>query len=115
MEQRPFKGQTVEYADNRISLLTAQNGKCAITGIPFVSVDEIHCHHIIPKFLGGTDRYSNLILIDIDVHRLIHAKKKETIKKYLLSLNLNDKQIEKVNKLREPLGLNQIITNQFSL
>ena len=32
-----------------------------------------------PCFLGGTDEYKNLVLIEEDIHRLVHLTKDETI------------------------------------
>lgn len=98
-EMHPVKGRTIEYADNRISLYAAQYGKCAVTGIPMDSHD-IHCHHKVPVSNGGSDEYANLILVSKAVHILIHASSELTIEKYLKSLNLDNKQIEKLNKLR---------------
>ena len=96
--------ESVEFADNRISLYTAQRGRCAVTG-QILSYDEIHCHHITPRESGGTDRYDNLIILHSDVHRLVHAKQSETIAKYLKMLNLNCNMLKKVNRLREKAGL----------
>ena len=96
--------QSVQYADNRISLFSAQWGKCAVTGTEFISLEDIHCHHKLPKHMGGTDAYANLVLILEPVHRLIHATSEATIQKYLNLLNLSDKQLTKVNQLREQAG-----------
>ena len=92
-------GQSIEYADNRISLYAAQYGKCAVTGA-VLEAHDVHCHHKLPRKAGGTDAYGNLVLVTEDVHRLIHAKSDETIRKYLSRLNLNSKQLKKLNKLR---------------
>ena len=94
--------------DNRISLFSAQWGKCAITGKEFIVTGEIHCHHKIPKEKGGTDKYENLVLVLESVHRLIHAVEANVIRKYLNLLNLSKEQLQKVNKLREMAGLNEI-------
>ena len=91
---------SIEYMDNRLSLYSAQNGKCAVTG-RVLELGEIHCHHKIPLKYGGTDRYGNLIIIHESVHRLIHATDKDIIKKYLDLLSLTDSQIKKINLLRE--------------
>lgn len=100
---------SVEFMDNRLSLWCAQYGKCAITGRELM-VDEIHCHHKIPKEppFYGTDCYENLIIIHVDVHRLIHATAPETIAKYLATLNLTKRQLNKVNSLRKSAGLAEI-------
>lgn len=107
----PVKYQSIEYNDNRISLYSGQKGKCAITGIEFQNISDIHCHHKTPKKLGGTDDYKNLILVLEQIHKLIHATKDETIQKYVNLYNLDKKQLEKVNKLRKLANLEPIPTN----
>ncbi|MBP1932038.1 group II intron reverse transcriptase/maturase [Ammoniphilus resinae] len=64
--------RSVEYMDNRLSRYSMQKGKCAITGI-FLSAENVHCHHKVPVHLGGTDKFSNLIIIHKEIHTLIHA------------------------------------------
>lgn len=103
--KQPLHGRSVEYFDNRISKFSAQWGKCAVTGKAFESTAEIHCHHIIPKAQGGTDKYDNLILVLENVHRLIHAKNHQTINRYLESLSLDQKQLQKLNELRQKANL----------
>lgn len=95
--------RSVEYMDNRVSLYAAQYGRCAVTG-KVLWIDEIHCHHKKPLSQGGTDEYKNLIIIHIDVHKLIHATKPETIQAYLDKVKPNKSQLEKINKLRMLAG-----------
>lgn len=104
MKQKKVYG-SVELADNRLSLFCAQFGNDAITGIPFKTTEEIHCHHKKPRSLGGTDEYSNLILLHVDTHRLIHATDDKVIRKYLDNLQLDKKQLAKVNSLRKSAEL----------
>ena len=104
--RHPAEG-SIEYNDNRLSLYCAQQGKCAVLHEP-MEICRIHCHHKKPKAQGGNDSYGNLVLVDISVHILIHATKKETIAMYKGILNLNQKQMEKVNKLRAIIGLESI-------
>lgn len=99
---------SIEYADNRISLFSAQHGKCAITGVEFRDVNEIHCHHKLPKSQGGTDEYQNLMLVLNEVHILLHATSNETIQKYSELLQLDPKQKVKLNKYRKLIGLETI-------
>ena len=94
------KDQSIEFNDNKISLFSAQWGKCGVTGREFALVSDIHCHHKVPKQHGGGDEYKNLILVLDPVHKLIHATDKDTIKKYMDILNLNENQLEKLNELR---------------
>lgn len=97
--RNPIPYQSSAYNDNRISLFCAQYGKCAVTGIK-LEIGNIHCHHKIPKALGGTDQYQNLILVCLEVHRLIHATNPDVIKKLMSMLKLDDKQKKKIEKLR---------------
>lgn len=106
--ENPITYRSVEYNDNRISLYSAQNGKCSITGEILVP-DRIHCHHKKPRFLGGTDEYKNLTLVDVDVHILIHSSKQTTTQKYLKLVSNSKRKLDKLNKLRIAVG-NEPIT-----
>ena len=99
--------ESIEFMDNKISVYAAQYGKCAVLGI-ILDMEDIHCHHKLPKSLGGKDNYQNLIIVHQDIHRLIHATKQETISKYLSALKLDKRQISKVNKLRKMVGNEEI-------
>lgn len=114
MNQKMNSG-SIEYYDNRISLYSVQYGKCYITGKEFLSLEDMHCHHKIAKSKGGTDEYSNLVLVDKDVHILIHAKSMEIIEYYLEMLKLKPAQIQKLNKLRQLLELPIIVKTKKSL
>lgn len=104
MAQNPIQGRSVKYNDNRVSLSSAQQGKCAVTEWMFLSPDEVHCHHRKPRGKKGDDKYQNLVLINRDVHILLHATKEDTIPKYLEMLKLDSIQKEKLNKLRQVAG-----------
>lgn len=106
---------SIEYYDNRISLYSAQWGKCYVTSKELLSVDDIHCHHKKAKYRGGTDEYSNLVLVDKDVHRLLHANKLETIEYYINLLNIKSTELRKVNRLRQLLELPIIVKERKSL
>ena len=106
--RQPLYDRSAEYADNRIALFSAQWGKCAVTGQEFQTLSDIHCHHKMPRKDGGSDKYENLVLVLEPVHRLIHATQKDTIRKYMTALNLDKKQVKKLNELREQAGLNPI-------
>ena len=54
-----------------------------------------------PKANGGTDEYSNLILVTEQAHKLIHATVDETTAKYL---KLCSPEMEKLNELRKLIG-----------
>lgn len=100
---------SIELNDNRLSLYSAQKGKCAVTNK--MLQEDLEVHHIISKSQGGTDCYKNLILISYTVHKLIHATIKETIDYYLNLLHLSKKAINKLNKYRLHVG-NKIIMSE---
>jgi RNA-directed DNA polymerase len=106
--RQPLYNGSAEYADNRLSLFSAQWGRCAVTGAEFTATSDIHCHHKKLKSNGGSDKYENLVLVLEPVHKLIHAQKPETIAHYLEVLNLNPAQLEKVNGLRKQAGILEI-------
>lgn len=106
--RQPMYNRSAEFMDNRISLFSAQWGKDYVTGKEFTNVGEIHCHHKVPRWMGGTDAYGNLVLVDEDVHRLIHATEPETVQKYLDMLNLDQNAMKKLNQLRELAGTKSI-------
>ena len=85
--RNPVLDKSIEFADNRISLFAAQYGRCAVSGVELMPYD-IRCHHKVPLENGGTDKYSNLVLVTEAVHLLIHATLEETIQKYLKQLQL---------------------------
>ncbi len=99
--------RSVEYMDNRISLYAAQHGKCAVTGKE-LWIDEVHCHHKVPIKSGGTDKYSNLVIVHQNVHMLIHATTPETIAAYLNLIRPDKKALAKINDLRVLAGNEKI-------
>lgn len=94
--------------DYSVSLLAGQHGNCAVTKLP-LAIGNMELHHKIPKSMGGTDDYSNLIWVLSDVHKLIHARKKETIEKYLTKIDKTDYEMRKINSLRKLVGNSIII------
>lgn len=99
----PYDGESVEFNDNKISLITGQNGRCAVTG-EALKIGNMECHHKIPKSLRGTDEYKNLVWLTIQIHKLIHSTNLDTIAKYLNVLSLDKKGLKKVNSLRKLVG-----------
>lgn len=108
--RNPIPNRSIEYNDNRISLYSGQLGKCAVTGRR-LQLKEIHCHHKVPRYLNGDDSYSNLRILHIDIHRLIHAVEKELIIQLLNKLKLTEYQVERVNVLRNLCKLPPITNN----
>ena len=101
--ENPPKEASVELADNRISLYSAQYGNCFVTGEK-LEIGEMEVHHKLPKELGGTDEYRNLVWVTYNVHKLIHVTEQATIERYLTTVNPNKEMFEKLNKLRTQAG-----------
>lgn len=103
----PNNNRSIEYNDNRLALYCAQNGKCAITG-KVLEIGDIHCHHIVPIHAGGTDKYQNLKIVCVDIHKLIHAVDERTIRGLLEKVKLNAYQLKRLNYLRRMAGNQEI-------
>ncbi|EGW37021.1 reverse transcriptase family protein [Desulfosporosinus sp. OT] len=101
--KNPIDSRSIEYNDNRISLFSAQCGRCRILE-ERLEVDEFHCHHIKQLHDGGSDKYNNLVIVHPVIHRLIHATKADTIHQMLAKLELSKEQIVKVNRFRLKVG-----------
>lgn len=106
----PVKNRSVEYNDNRISKYLGQRGLCGVTKEK-LEINNMHCHHIVPRFMGGKDNYENLILINKDIHVLIHAKKENTINEYKKKYSKD--VLKKVNVYRKLVGNSEILVNTY--
>lgn len=95
----PIKGESVEYNDNRISLYSAQKGKCAITGEKLIP-GNMHCHHKTPRCCKGTDAYSNLVFVTAEVHAALHIEDDVKAIEFCKSKNLTKAQKAKFRELR---------------
>jgi len=101
--KHPVEDRSIEYNDNRISLFSAQCGKCRILGTR-LNINYFHCHHIKPIQGNGNDKYKNLVILHPDIDQLIHATKSDNVHQLLEKLNLSNEQIEKVNQFRLKIG-----------
>ncbi|WP_420915689.1 group II intron reverse transcriptase/maturase [Enterococcus raffinosus] len=99
--------RTVEYLDSRISRYSMKSGKCEITK-QFLPAKAVHCHHYLPKSLGGDDKFDNLRIIHKDIHLLIHTTNKMIIDHYVHELKLVPEQIAKINLYRKMCNLQNI-------
>ena len=62
-KQTLFRRGVADASKRRTYLLTRQNYRCAITGMPLDETSEIVTHHIAARAAGGTDDWSNLCLV----------------------------------------------------
>ncbi|GGK26476.1 group II intron reverse transcriptase/maturase [Caldalkalibacillus thermarum] len=90
---------TVQYMDNRLSRYSMKMGRCEITG-RLLTADEVHCHHLIPKHLGGTDEFDNLRIVDKVIHKIIHMSNMDEIKRLISELKLSKPVLNKINQYR---------------
>lgn len=102
--------KTVEYLDNRISRFSMRMGKCEITGW-YLTAHDVHCHHYVPKHLGGTDKFNNLRIVHKDIHRLIHRKDNDMIVSEITKFDLNNEMIKKLNQYRMECRLEKVETS----
>lgn len=107
--ENAYKWESIEFADNILSRYIAQKGNCAVTHKP-LRLHNMECHHIKPRQGGQSENnsYRNLVLLCAEAHRLITAARKETIEKYVQMLNLDEKQLAKINKFRKLAGMTEI-------
>lgn len=104
--RNPISNQSIQFADNRISLYAGQYGKCAVTGMK-LEYSDIHCHHKRPRCQGGTDEYKNLVIVHADIHRLIHATNPQIISQYISEYR-SIIDLHKLNELRILAGNEEI-------
>lgn len=100
LREHPPKGHSLEYADCRLSLLSAQKGKCAISSECFLQPDGIVCHMKVPKEQGGQEQYSNLVLLHRRYLPLLIDQDVATLKRTCKQLAVTRKQLTKINNLR---------------
>ena len=107
--ENAYKWESIEFADNMLSRYIAQKGNCAVTHKP-LRLHNMECHHIKPRQGGRREdnSYRNLVLLCTEAHKLITATRKETIEKYVQMLNLDEKQLAKINKFRKLAGMAEI-------
>ena len=91
---------TVELYESKMSRVLSQKGKCYITGEP-LKYGELATHHITPVTNGGGDEYENVIIIDDEVHKIIHFSKdiEEAKTRMLDNYKLDKKQLKRFEEI----------------
>jgi len=59
-----------------VKLASDQDWRCPICGEDLINGEELHRHHWVPRSEGGSDSYSNRVLVHLYCHQQIHAKMK---------------------------------------
>ena len=102
-------GHSTEYHDSKISLFSAQKGKCAISGEEFADAEHVAVWLKVPRALGGFERYKNMVLIHQKYLILLQELPQAVIKDLIKTLNITKKMLVKINSLREQANLSAII------
>lgn len=102
-------GHSTEYHDSKISLFSAQKGKCAISGEEFADAEHVAVWLKVPRVLGGFERYKNMVLIHKKYLILLQELPQAVIKDLIKTLNITKKMLVKINSLREQANLSAII------
>ena len=70
------------------------------------------CHHKVPRRNGGTNEYSNLILVTQAVDDMLNEKDAEFAWELSRRLKLDDNKRKKANRLRVAAGLSPMIQGE---
>lgn len=108
LRSQPSMGRSTELIDSRISLFSAQRGKCALSGELFENTADIVCWLKTPAELGGRKRYRNMILFHNRFLPLLQERPKNELKGIANSLKATKELMVKVNGLRQQAGLSAI-------
>ena len=105
VRSQPSDGQSTEFMDSRISLFSAQRGKCALSGEMFEDAADIVCWLKKPKELGGKEQYQNMLLFHRRFLPLLQKYPADALTAIASTLNLTKKLMLKINGLRLQAGL----------
>lgn len=108
LREQVSNGRSTEYMDSRISLYSAQHGKCAISGEEFQSASDIAGWLKKPKDNGGEERYKNMILIHKRYIPLLQETSQHILKATSQSFEITNKMLVKINSLRKQANLSAI-------
>ena len=108
LRDQPSGGQSTELTDSRISLFSAQHGKCALCGELFENAADIICWLKTPAEMGGKERYQNMILFHKKFLPLLHDCPQNELKEIANTFNATKELMLKVNGLRKQAGLSAI-------
>ena len=104
LAEHPLEHESIELNDNRISRVSAQKGKCAITKKQ-LTVFDMRVHRIYPK---GGDGYRNIDIVSKDAYELIHSQDMNRISELITKLKSEglwkDAMLKKTNNYRVLVG-----------
>lgn len=101
--KNPLKKESIQRNDNRISRFVGQRGLCHVSKEK-LDVSKMKIRNIVPKELGGSDKYHNLILVNEAIDVLIDETDITKINRYKDFMKLDEKALNKINTLRKLVG-----------
>ena len=101
-------GRSTEFSDCKLSLFSAQRGKCALCGEYFENADDIVSWLKIPKELGGKERYQNMVMFHKRFLPLMQENPKNDLKTIDDTFKFTKELMLKINNLRMQAGLSTI-------
>jgi hypothetical protein len=93
------KDESMEFRSNALSRYVAQYGKCYVTGEE-LTPSKAMAIRIKPKDKGGTDSYSNIVIVSEAMKQFLTAT--------LYRCKLNEESKKKLNLLRKARKLKSI-------
>lgn len=108
LREQPSFGRSTELMDSRISLFSAQRGKCALCGEVFENAADIICWLKIPAESGGKERYQNMVLFHKRFLPLLQKYPQDKLITVANTLKATKELMLKVNSLRMQAGLSAI-------
>ena len=101
LREQESNGHSMEFMDCRLSLFSAQHGKCAVNGEEFTDATEIACWLKKPKDAGGEERYQNMVLLHERYIPLLQDLPQPELKAECRTIKVTAKELKKINSLRE--------------
>lgn len=108
LRNQPSFGRSTKLTDSRISLFSAQRGKCALCGELFENAAEIVCWLKTPAEMGGRERYQNMVLFHKRFLPLLQERPRNELKAIADTFKATKELMLKVNSLRKQAGLSAI-------
>ena len=99
--------ETIEFNDNRISAYAVQQGNCYILGSK-LTAEKMMCFRKKPRSRDGTDSHGNIAFVDMEIGRIVFTEDVKTARKLLAKFRLNEKQRNRLNRLRNNYGYHAI-------
>jgi hypothetical protein len=94
-----WDGDFAGICNCRMAAYIVQNGHCYVMGTELKPYHR-ELHHRLPVEYGGPDTPENLVMLNITVHHLVHARHPDEIASLLRILNPARDQLHRINQLR---------------